>query len=175
MTPPVRGRLVVLRAFRPDDLDARVAGRGADRPGARRRLGELVAHSGRLWRGTIELAVEVDGRLVGDVQARQPDNCLPAGVFEIGITLFERESRGRGFGRDAVELLTTHLFAERGAERVQASTSTGNAPMRAVLARLGFREEGVMRGFMPAGDGVRDDYALYAVTRAEWRPRRALF
>jgi RimJ/RimL family protein N-acetyltransferase len=172
MPLPVRGRLVLLRTFRRDDLDALVAGRGVGRPGERRRLGELIEHSGQLWRGTIELGVDVDGLLVGDVQARQPEHCLPRGVYEIGITLFDDASRGRGFGRDAVELLTTHLFADRAAERVQASTAVHNAPMRAVLERLGFREEGVMRGFMPADGGARDDYALYAVTRPEWRPRR---
>jgi RimJ/RimL family protein N-acetyltransferase len=169
---PIHGRHVVLRPFQRDELDLLVRGRAADRPGSRRRLAELIEHSGRLWRGRIELAVEAEGRLVGDVQARQPEHCLPPGVYEIGITLFAESDRGKGFGRDAVELLTTHLFAERAAERVQASTAVHNAPMRAVLIRLGFREEGVMRGFMPAGAGARDDYALYAVTRDEWRPRR---
>lgn len=173
MPLPVRGRLVVLRPFRRDDLDALVAARGGERPGQRRRLGDLIEHSGQLWHGTIELAVEAGGRLVGDVQARQPERCLPLGVYEIGITLFGEGSRGCGFGRDAVELLTTHLFADRGAERVQASTAVHNAPMRAVLERLGYREEGVMRGFMPAENGARDDYTLYGVTRPEWRPRRA--
>src|SRR4051812_5004629 len=126
-----------------------------------------------MWRGRIELAVEAEGRLVGDVQARQPEHCLPAGVYEIGISLFSESDRGKGWGRDAVELLTTHLFAERAAERVQASTAVHNTAMRSVLERLGYREEGIMRAFMPTVAGARDDYALYAVTRAEWRPRRA--
>jgi RimJ/RimL family protein N-acetyltransferase len=169
---PVHGRHVVLRAFRRDELDLLVDGRGADRPGSRRRLTELIEHSGRLWRGRIELAVEAEGRLVGDAQARQPEHCLPPGVYEIGISLFAEADRGKGYGRDAVELLTTHLFAERAAERVQASTAVHNGAMRAVLQRLEFREEGVMRAFMPSAAGARDDFALYAVTRDEWRPRR---
>jgi RimJ/RimL family protein N-acetyltransferase len=45
--------------------------------------------------------------------------------------------------------------------------------MRAVLQRLGFREEGVMRAFMPSAAGARDDFALYAVIRPDWRPRRS--
>jgi RimJ/RimL family protein N-acetyltransferase len=40
--------------------------------------------------------------------------------------------------------------------------------MRRVLEKLGFTFEGVMRGFMPVGAG-REDFALYGVTRAEWR------
>ena len=41
--------------------------------------------------------------------------------------------------------------------------------MRRVFELLGFREEGVMRGFMPAARGRRADYVLYAVLRDEWR------
>jgi len=172
MPLPVHGRLVLLRAFRRDELDLLVGSRSADRPGSRRRLAELIEHSGQLWRGRIELAVEAEGRLVGDVQARQPEHCLPPGVFEIGISLFSEADRRRGYGRDAVELLTTHLFAERAAERVQASTAVHNTAMRSVLQRLGYEEEGVMRAFMPSAAGERDDFVLYGVTRPEWRPRR---
>jgi RimJ/RimL family protein N-acetyltransferase len=39
--------------------------------------------------------------------------------------------------------------------------------MRRVLEKLGFTFEGIMRAFMPAGDH-REDFALYAITRAEW-------
>ena len=40
-------------------------------------------------------------------------------------------------------------------ERVQGSTDVENAAMRRVLELLGFREDGVMRGFMPSLDGGR--------------------
>jgi RimJ/RimL family protein N-acetyltransferase len=43
--------------------------------------------------------------------------------------------------------------------------------MRRVLEKLGFVFEGVMHAFMPAENGVRHDYALYAVTRADWEQR----
>ena len=93
---------------------------------------------------------------------------LPPGVFELGIALFATGSRGRGFGTEAVRLLAAHLFREFGAERVQASTDVANGAMRRVLEKLGFVEEGVMRGFMPAEEG-RADYVLYGVTKSEWR------
>jgi len=47
---------------------------------------------------------------------------------------------------------------------VQATTDVRNAPMRRVLEKLGFEEEGVLRAFMPDGDD-RADYVLYAITR----------
>jgi hypothetical protein len=40
-----------------------------------------------------------------------------------------------------------------------------------VLERLGWTFEGVMRGFMPNSQGGRDDYALYAITKADWSAR----
>lgn len=92
---------------------------------------------------------------------------MPPGVFEIGITMFA-SARGRGVGREAVRLLTELLMRRHDAYRVQASTAVGNAPMRAVLERLGYSYEGVLRGFMPGENGGRDDYALYAVLRPDW-------
>jgi len=115
--------------------------------------------------GFFALAVEADGRLCGDVQARSPVGAFPPGVCEIGITLFP-DARGRGVGREAVRLFTDRLFAD-GVARVQASTAVGNAGMRRVLERLGFVLEGVLRSYGPTERG-REDYAMYAVTREDW-------
>ena len=87
------------------------------------------------------------------------------------MVLYRPADRGRGYGREAVDLLTTWLFEQGLAERVQAGTAAGNAPMRAVLERLGFRLEGILRGFGPMSDGTRVDGALYAVIRSDWEER----
>jgi RimJ/RimL family protein N-acetyltransferase len=169
------GQRVVLRPLRPDELDAVLEARdrlrigtqfGGDLP--RARLRRRLARSGRLARGHLDLAVEVGGRLIGEIQARgRPAQTLPPGVFELGIVVYDLADRGRGFGMEAVALLTGWLFEQAGAARVQAGTAVGNAGMRRVLERLGFSCEGVMRGFMPEDSG-RADYALYAVTRDDW-------
>jgi len=132
----------------------------AIRPGIRQR----VAHSGEFNAGEILLGIEADGRLVGEIQGRCPETASPPGVFELGIGLFDPQDRGRGIGTKAVALMTKRLFDEEGAHRVQAGTDLQNVAMRAVLERLGFGLEGVMRDFMPMDDGPHD-YALYAVTR----------
>jgi RimJ/RimL family protein N-acetyltransferase len=167
---------VRLRPLRRDELEAVWAARiargvptdPAGRRRAQRRARSLVEHSGAFHDGFLALGVEVGGRLVGDVQARRPRMAMPTGVYEIGIDLFAPDDRGRGYGTQAVAQLTELLFAEHEAERVQASTAVENGAMRGVLEKLGYTFEGVMRSFMPAGDGRRDDYALYGVTRAEW-------
>jgi len=57
---------------------------------------------------------------------------------------------------------------EQGFPRVQASTDLGNTAMRRALENAGFAFEGVLRGFMPAGER-RCDYALYALIRNQTR------
>jgi RimJ/RimL family protein N-acetyltransferase len=131
-----------------------------------------MVRSGRQWRGSLSLAIDRDGRLAGIIQARtSPAQTLPAGVYEIGVILYQPGDRGHGYGSEAVELLTTWLFETGKAERVQAGTDAGNTAMRAVLARLGFQLEGVMRGYGAMSDGTRIDGAMYAVLKPEWLAR----
>ncbi len=132
----------------------------------RQRLERLVRRSGSFEDGRLDLAVCSDGRLVGRVDVRRPEGAMPPGVVELGIGLFA-EARGQRVGTRAVELLVDRLFGEPEIHRIQASTALDNAAMRTVLARVGFSFEGVMRAFMPAAGGGRDDYALYALTRED--------
>ena len=118
--------------------------------------------------GEILFGIEADGRLVGEIQARHPENAMPPGVFELGIGLFHASDRGHGVGTKAVMQMTKLLFDEQGAHRVQGGTDLQNVAMRRVLERLGFGFEGVMRAFMPMDDGPHD-YALYAMTRADYQ------
>ncbi|MCP9486722.1 MAG: GNAT family N-acetyltransferase [Gaiellaceae bacterium MAG52_C11] len=112
--------------------------------------------------GFLQLVVESDGRLIGDIQARAPKHGFPPGVCEIGITLAP-EVRSRGLGLEAVELLTAYLL-EQGLAWVRASTAVENVAMRRVLERAGYTFEGVLRGYAPTKAG-REDYAMYALTR----------
>jgi RimJ/RimL family protein N-acetyltransferase len=178
--PEVRrlnGEHVNLRRFRPTDEATVWEGRAAAQPtalptgpGRRSHLRKRILTSGQWVRGSLDLAIESDGRLIGDVQARMGlGQRLPPGVVELGVDLYDPRQRGRGYGAEAVALLTTWLLERGIADRVQASTAVGNRPMRRVLEKLGFTFEGVMRGFMPVGGG-REDFALYGVTKGEWRP-----
>jgi RimJ/RimL family protein N-acetyltransferase len=178
LTVRLEGERVVLRPLGHEELDAVLAARDRLQVGAwaggaraRERVRRRLGRSGRLVRGHLDLGIEVDGRLVGEIQARgQPAQTLPPGVYELGIVVYDRADRGRGHGLEAVGLLTRWLFEEAGAARVQAGTAVGNAGMRRVLERLGFAGEGVMRAFEPqAGGRARTDFALYALTADDWR------
>jgi RimJ/RimL family protein N-acetyltransferase len=165
----VVGPRVTLRAFRPEEAEAVHAARSSQIPAGQaslERMRERIEKSGRMVDGRLDLAVEVDGRLVGEVDARQPKQAMPPGVYEIGIGIFADDDHSKGIGTETFALLTDLLFAEHEAERVQASTWVENTAMRRVLEKLGYQYEGIMRGFMPSPRG-RDDYAMYGITRRE--------
>lgn len=165
---------ITLRPFRDDELERVLASARewltepkedeALRAGTIRRIED----SGRMTDRGIDFAIDVDGRLVGDVQARRDQ--LPSGVFELGISLFDEADRGHGYGREAVVLITRRLFDEEGAHRIQLSTDITNVAMRGVADRLGFSFEGILRGFWPEPDGPHD-YAMYGITKADYEER----
>ncbi|MGZ8581416.1 MAG: GNAT family N-acetyltransferase [Actinomycetota bacterium] len=178
MTRLAGGR-VTLRAYHDDEVPILVstwadaewfAPKGTGPRELAERVRERVRRSGSFTEGVIILAIESDGRLVGEVQARQPINGLPPGVFELGIELFDDGDRGQGLGAEAVIAIARHLFDDEGAHRVQLTTDVENAPMRRVAERLGFTFEGVLRSFMPESDGPHD-YAMYGITRPDYEER----
>jgi RimJ/RimL family protein N-acetyltransferase len=182
----LQGQLIRLRPFQPGEADTAwqelahqdEAAHPRRRPEDNQaqtpeRFRRRLHRSGRLWRGCLDLGIDRGGQLVGTIQARtSPKQTLPAGVYEIGVILYQQRDRGSGYGTEAVRLLTTWLFESGRAERVQASTDVRNTAMRTVLERLGFQFEGVLRGYGAASSGVRLDGALYAVLKPEWTTAR---
>jgi RimJ/RimL family protein N-acetyltransferase len=169
----LRGDRVLLRGFRPEEVDIaleRMQSIPASELDAksRRERRERIEHSGERAGSEIMLAIEAEGRLVGDVQGRCPRFAMPPGVWELGIEVWEETDRGRGFGTQTVALLSAYLFEHEDAIRVQATTDVDNAPMRGALERLGFAFEGVLHGYMPDLAGPPRDYAMYGLTEAAW-------
>jgi RimJ/RimL family protein N-acetyltransferase len=164
------GERISLAGIEPDEWRAVERGLAPLDPIARPRavrdseaLRRRLERSGRFWRGRLDLAIRTrDGRMVGLVAARRrPVDRLPKGVVSIGVVVFDTADRGKGYATEALLMLTSWLL-ESGVERVQAETSARNAPMRAVLERLGFELEGVLRAFA-VGEHGREDIAIYAV------------
>ena len=86
---------LTLRPFRPDEIDVvwearkrRATPTSPITPGARRAIQRHIERSGRLYDGFLRLAIDVDGALVGEIDARCPANAFPPGVFEIGIEVY---------------------------------------------------------------------------------------
>jgi RimJ/RimL family protein N-acetyltransferase len=178
VTIALRDGVVTLRPFVPADFELLWAEETRDRGAfespwaaddarAMARVRERVEHSGS-WREdrVLDLAVVLEDRVVGDVQARRDPTFAPPGLYDLGIGLFG-DFRGRGLGTTAIVLLTAFLFDEERAVRVSLSTDLANVAMRRVAEKAGFTLEGTMRGFWRVPDGLARDYALYARTLAD--------
>jgi RimJ/RimL family protein N-acetyltransferase len=115
----------------------------------------------------VEYAIEMDGRVVGNIQSRQ-DRYLES-LYDIGIDVSDEADRGHGLGREALSLLVARLFDHERAHRVQLSTDVENTSMRRAAEAAGFTFEGVLRGFWPPTDaGPATDYAMYAMTKRDY-------
>ena len=91
---------------------------------------------------------------------------------EIGYWV-EREARRRGVALGAARLVVAWAFGELGVERLELLTYPGNEASQAIAARLGFRRECLLRGFLPPEQGKGRDGAGCAVSgRQTSAPRR---
>lgn len=109
-----------------------------------------------------------DDRAIGIVAAGEKRQ---GNVSELGYML-ARAHWGSGIAAEAVAAVIEQIFAE-GQRRVFADTDPDNGPSRALLERLGFRLEGVLRAEWETHIGVRDT-ALYGLLAEEWRAARPL-
>jgi RimJ/RimL family protein N-acetyltransferase len=90
-------------------------------------------------------------------------------TVEVWYIMGDRAARGKGLGREAVGLLTSHLFRSTSVERVGATCDVENVPSAKLVEGLGFRREGTVRAAFYHHARWHDVY-LYGVTRDEWSP-----
>ena len=83
----------------------------------------------------------------------------------MGIGLRE-EMRGKGYGREAVALLTDWLFEQAAAEVVEAPTDPRNMAMQAVFRHVGWVLSGSLTEY-------GREWVMYRITRQQWQIRRA--
>lgn len=175
--PPLSDGTVALRPWEPGDAPA-IAAWGAD-PEIVRWSGvpagytESAAIDYHRWidearaEGRAVAFAIVDaasGSVIGSCDLRRPDPEDPA-LGEIGY-LLSPNARGRGYATRAVRLLVGWAFDVLGIERVQALAHPDNPRSQTVLERLGFRREGLLRGYR-SGDHGREDRLMYALLRGE--------
>jgi RimJ/RimL family protein N-acetyltransferase len=88
---------------------------------------------------------------------------------EIGFALGSRWWR-RGLGLAAVGCLLRHAFGDLGLERLEADVDPRNAGSLALLGRLGFRREGLLRARFRVGGEIQDSVIL-GLLHEEWVAR----
>jgi ribosomal-protein-alanine N-acetyltransferase len=108
----------------------------------------------------VPLAVRVDGRFAGQVTV---DNIVRGAKRsgELGYWI-DRSVAGRGLATLAVALVCDHAFGPMGLHRLQADIRPENGPSQALVERLGFRREGLLRRYLDI-DGDWRDHLTYAL------------
>lgn len=153
---------VILRAYTPADFDEICVIRGLDTEARRERFLKRLEKPGEWQDHYLHLAIEADGKLVGDFQLRHCDHTTPPGAWDMGLELAE-ESRGKGIGTQALIAGAKYAF-EHGAHRVEGSTDENNLAMRKAFEKAGWRFEGVLKALF-IEDGQPHDYYSYAITK----------
>ena len=80
---------------------------------------------------------------------------------------FGREWWGSGANRESKALITAVAFRHLGLDRVTAWANTRNGRSQVALERVGFRREGVLRGWHRHGD-ERHDVVVLGMLREQW-------
>jgi RimJ/RimL family protein N-acetyltransferase len=168
-TEVVRTERLVLRPFRPSDVDA-VHRAGQDPETQRwvsgipvpytredaRRFVEDVAPRERADRLGLSVVIEAGGELVGTCGIHLPGGRLGA---EIGYSIAPW-ARRQGFAAEAARGLADWGLA-LGVPRVHLFADVLNAASQAVARRAGFTAEGTVRGCLEYRDGRRGDAVLF--------------
>lgn len=108
--------------------------------------------------------IEVDGRFCGQLTIGNVTHGALRSAW-IGYWV-SSDVTGRGVATAAVALGVDHCFGPVALHRVEATVRPENAASRKVLAKIGFREEGLLRRYLDV-DGAWRDHLLMAVTVEE--------
>ncbi|MFT3659880.1 MAG: GNAT family protein [Gordonia sp. (in: high G+C Gram-positive bacteria)] len=118
------------------------------------------ARRGNVLPFVIEVDGEYAGQLtVGNIQRGAVRSAWIGYWVDSGVT-------GRGVATAAVALGVDHCFGPVGLHRIDATVQPGNGGSRAVLRKVGFREEGLLERYMDVNGRWRD-HLLVALTVEE--------
>jgi RimJ/RimL family protein N-acetyltransferase len=150
-------RWTLTRLHTPEDLDAYL-----DTALAWREAGTAIPFA------TIERS---SGRAIGCTRFANIDRQNRR--LEIGWSWLGLEYHRKAFNTEAKLLLLAHAFERMGQIRVEFRVVESNARSRTAVARLGARQEGILRHHQIAPDGRLLDWVYYSILREEWPAVRA--
>ena len=167
-------RLEPLALAHVDGLAAAVQGTGLDRlwyttvPSPAQMGGYVQAALDMQARGEALPFVVRDaaGDIVGTTRFYALDKAVPR--LGIGYTWYAPRVQRTGLNTEAKLLLLQHAFQALGCACVMFETSWFNQASRTAIARLGARQDGVLRNHKRHGDGTLRDTVVFSILDAEW-------
>ena len=125
------------------------------------------------------LDVQAEGKVLpfvirdaaGDIVGSTRFYALEPGVprLSLGYTWYAPRVQRTGVNTEAKLLLLQHAFETLGCISVVLETSWFNHTSRAAIARLGAKQDGVLRNYTRQADGTPRDTVIYSIIDAEWQ------
>jgi RimJ/RimL family protein N-acetyltransferase len=88
--------------------------------------------------------------------------------LEIGHTWYAKRAQRTGINTECKLLLLGHAFEALGCIAVEFRTHWFNHASRAAIARLGAKQDGVLRNHQLMPDGARRDTVVFSIIDGEW-------
>ncbi len=175
--PELHGRHVVLEPLQMTHV-----------PALRQALGD--GELSRCWYSNVPAAGDVERYVAAALEAQAQAAALPfvvkdaagevvgstryyaldAGVprLNIGYTWYQRRVQRSGLNTEAKLLLLRHAFEAMGCIGVGFETSWFNHASRTAIARLGAKQDGVLRNHKRHADGTPRDTVVFSIIDNEW-------
>ncbi|MGF4043393.1 GNAT family N-acetyltransferase [Paenarthrobacter nitroguajacolicus] len=106
------------------------------------------------------------GKLIGMTTYMNIDAETPR--LEIGSTWNAASAHGTGTNPDSKLLLLRHAFETLGCPAVEFRTHWMNQQSREAIARLGAKQDGVLRSHSRSKDGALRDTVVFSILDHEW-------
>lgn len=89
-------------------------------------------------------------------------------TMEIGWTWVATAFQRTAVNTEAKYLMLRHAFEQMGARRVMLKTDETNVKSRAAIARIGAKQEGILRNHMLVWDGRNRNSVIFSIIDSEW-------
>ena len=107
-----------------------------------------------------------DGSIVGSTRYFHIDALNRR--LEIGHTWYARRAQRTGINTEAKLLLLGHAFEALNCIAVEFRTHWMNQQSREAIARLGAKQDGVLRNHQRMADGTLRDTVVFSIIESEW-------
>ncbi len=109
---------------------------------------------------------DANGDVVGSTRFYELDAKVPR--LSLGYTWYAPRVQRSGVNTEAKLLLLQHAFETLGCISVVLETSWFNFTSRAAIARLGAKQDGVLRNHRRHADGTPRDTVIFSIIDSEW-------
>ncbi|KAF1015763.1 MAG: putative ribosomal N-acetyltransferase YdaF [Stenotrophomonas maltophilia] len=109
---------------------------------------------------------DASGEIVGSTRFYALEPSVP--TLSLGYTWYAPRVQRTGVNTEAKLLLLQHAFETLGCLSVALETSWFNHTSRAAIARLGAKQDGVLRNHRRHADGTPRDTVIFSIIDSEW-------